>query len=192
MHDKSVLNSVGLTQQSNTVKKCCYKQPSWWKINLGLGLLTQQQGIMGEHPPTFSVFVGELKGLDETQGLLHRAAHRQVVDGDLTEDAFTVDDEQPSVKQQQQQEIREEYDLVETSGKLDWSIDELPATKDTLSICWITFPYLFYFTILWKTEEASKYLYFFGNKQQVFCIISLTNNPKKRNSNWQSIISPWS
>jgi len=51
--------------------------------------------------PTFSEFVGELKCLHQTQGLLHRAAHRQVVDGDLPEDAVPVDDEQPSGENQQ-------------------------------------------------------------------------------------------
>lgn len=45
---------------------------------------------------TFSVLVSELKGLDQTQGLLNRASHWEVIDGDLPQDALGVDDEQTS------------------------------------------------------------------------------------------------
>lgn len=47
--------------------------------------------------PTFSMLVSELKGLDQTQGLLNRASHWEVIDGDLSQNAFGVDDEQASV-----------------------------------------------------------------------------------------------
>lgn len=43
---------------------------------------------------TFSMFVGELKGLDQTKGLLNRASNREVVDGDLSQDAVWVNNEQ--------------------------------------------------------------------------------------------------
>lgn len=41
-----------------------------------------------------AVLVGELEGLDQTQGLVDVSAHGQVVDGDLAQDALGVDDEQ--------------------------------------------------------------------------------------------------
>lgn len=45
------------------------------------------------------MFVGELKGLDQTESLLNRAAHRKVVDGDLSQDAIGVNNEQaPEMK----------------------------------------------------------------------------------------------
>ena len=40
------------------------------------------------------MLVGELKGLDQTQGLLDRSSNREVVDGDLSQDALLVNDEQ--------------------------------------------------------------------------------------------------
>lgn len=40
------------------------------------------------------MLVSELKGLDQTHGLLNRASNREVVDGDLSQDALVVDDEQ--------------------------------------------------------------------------------------------------
>lgn len=43
------------------------------------------------------MFVSELKGLDQTQGLLDRASHWEVIDGDLSQNALGVDDEQTSV-----------------------------------------------------------------------------------------------
>lgn len=46
---------------------------------------------------TFSVFVSELKGLDQTEGLVDGASHWEVIDGDLSQDALGVDDEQTSV-----------------------------------------------------------------------------------------------
>lgn len=46
--------------------------------------------------PTFSVHVGELKGLNKTQGLVDGASHWEVVDGDLPQDALVIDDEEPS------------------------------------------------------------------------------------------------
>lgn len=47
-----------------------------------------------DFPLTFSVFVGELEGLDQAQRLVHRAAHGQVVDGDLPQDALVVNHKQ--------------------------------------------------------------------------------------------------
>lgn len=40
------------------------------------------------------MFVGELKGLDQTKGLLNRASNWEVVDGDLSQDAVGVNNEQ--------------------------------------------------------------------------------------------------
>lgn len=40
------------------------------------------------------MFVGELKGLDQTKGLLNRASNWEVVDGDLSQDAVVVNNEQ--------------------------------------------------------------------------------------------------
>lgn len=45
----------------------------------------------------FSVLVSELKGLDQTQGLLNRASNWKVIDGDLSQDALVVNDEQTPV-----------------------------------------------------------------------------------------------
>jgi hypothetical protein len=41
-----------------------------------------------------AVLVGELEGIDETEGLVDAAADGQVVDGDLPQDAVRVDEEQ--------------------------------------------------------------------------------------------------
>ncbi len=46
---------------------------------------------------TFSMFVSVLEGLHQSQRLVHRAAHRQVIDGDLPQDAFIVNHKQTSV-----------------------------------------------------------------------------------------------
>lgn len=40
------------------------------------------------------MLVCELKGLDQTQCLLHRAPDWEVIDGDLSQDALVVDDKQ--------------------------------------------------------------------------------------------------
>lgn len=42
------------------------------------------------------MLVGELKGLDQAQGLLDGPSDREVVDGDLPQDALVINDEQPS------------------------------------------------------------------------------------------------
>jgi len=47
---------------------------------------------------TFPVFVGELKGLDQAQGFVHRAPHGQVVDRDLAQVTLVIDDEQTSTE----------------------------------------------------------------------------------------------
>ncbi len=43
------------------------------------------------------MFVSVLEGLHQSQRLVHRAAHRQVIDGDLPQDAFIVNHKQTSV-----------------------------------------------------------------------------------------------
>lgn len=48
---------------------------------------------------TFSIFVSELEGLDQTQSFIHRAANGQVVDGDLPQNALVVDHEQTPGRQ---------------------------------------------------------------------------------------------
>lgn len=40
------------------------------------------------------MFVSVLEGLHQTQGLVHRTTHRQVVDGDLPQDSITIDHKQ--------------------------------------------------------------------------------------------------
>lgn len=52
---------------------------------------------------TFSVFVGELKGLHQTQRLVDGATNWQVVNGYLPQDAFIVDDEEASEKKRELQ-----------------------------------------------------------------------------------------
>ena len=44
----------------------------------------------------FPVLVGELAGLQDAQGLVDRAANRQIVDGGVTDEAFRVDEEEPA------------------------------------------------------------------------------------------------
>lgn len=46
------------------------------------------------------MLVSELKGLDQTQGLLNTAADWEVVDGDLSQGAIRINDEQtPEMEQ---------------------------------------------------------------------------------------------
>lgn len=47
------------------------------------------------------MFVSELKGLHQTQGLIDRATNRQVVNGYLPQDAFIINDEEASEKKNQ-------------------------------------------------------------------------------------------
>ena len=44
------------------------------------------------------MFVSVLEGLDQAQSLVHRAAHGQVIDGDLPQDALVVDHKQTPEK----------------------------------------------------------------------------------------------
>lgn len=45
------------------------------------------------------MLVSELKGLDQTQGLLNRASNWKVIYGDLSQDALVINDEQtPEIK----------------------------------------------------------------------------------------------
>lgn len=53
---------------------------------------------------TFSIFVGVLEGLHQSQRLVHRAAHRQVIDGNLPQDAFIINHKQTSVGARQEKE----------------------------------------------------------------------------------------
>lgn len=55
------------------------------------------------------MFVGELKGLHQTQRLVDRATDRQVVNGYLPQDAFFVDDEEASEKEQIKSELYRMY-----------------------------------------------------------------------------------
>lgn len=60
---------------------------------LGVGL----HGLATLHPAggaDLAVLVGELEGVDETDGLLDVAADGEIVDGDLAEDALRVDNEE--------------------------------------------------------------------------------------------------
>lgn len=42
------------------------------------------------------MFVGELKGLHQTQGFINGAPHRKVIDGDLPQNAFVINDKKTS------------------------------------------------------------------------------------------------
>ena len=48
--------------------------------------------------PTFSILVGVLEGLDQTQSLVHQATHGQVVNGDLPQYTLIVDHKQTPVR----------------------------------------------------------------------------------------------
>lgn len=45
------------------------------------------------------MFVGVLEGLDKAQSLIHRATNRQVIDGDLPQDALVVNHKQAPERQ---------------------------------------------------------------------------------------------
>lgn len=42
------------------------------------------------------MFVGELKGLHQAQGFINGTSHREVIDGDLPQHAFVINDEKTS------------------------------------------------------------------------------------------------
>lgn len=44
----------------------------------------------------FSILIRELECLDETKSLVNRAPHREIIDGDLAQILFRVDDEKTS------------------------------------------------------------------------------------------------
>lgn len=98
---------------------CCSKEPllNTWplcnggrvalaegpRLTAGLGEVLQAtlgvslHGLATRLPAggaNLAVLVGELEGLDQTQGLVDVAAHGQVVDGDLAQGALGVDDEE--------------------------------------------------------------------------------------------------
>ena len=50
-----------------------------------------------ESEQTFSMFIGELEGLHQSQCLINRSANRKIIYCNLTEIALVIDDEQPSV-----------------------------------------------------------------------------------------------
>ena len=41
----------------------------------------------------FTMFIGELESLDKSEGFIDISADREIIDGDLTQDSFAVDDE---------------------------------------------------------------------------------------------------
>lgn len=43
---------------------------------------------------TFSIYISELEGLDQTQSLIHRTTDGQVIDGDLPQNALVVNHKQ--------------------------------------------------------------------------------------------------
>lgn len=45
---------------------------------------------------TFSMFVCVLEGLDQPESLIHRSSHWKIIHGDLPQDAFFINDEEPS------------------------------------------------------------------------------------------------
>ena len=67
---------------------------------------------------TFSVLVSELKGLDQTQGLLNRASHWEVIDGDLSQNALVIDDEQtPETERSNNSWVSKDLERAETEGR---------------------------------------------------------------------------
>jgi len=78
----------------------------WKKFTLLLGeeffalLDIRNDGVTSWFPASgahLSKFVSVLEGLDQTQGLIHRAANRQVIDGDLPQDALVINHKQTPV-----------------------------------------------------------------------------------------------
>lgn len=51
-----------------------------------------------KHAAPTAVLISELEGPDQAQGLVHGAAHGQIVDGDLAQDAGGGDDEQAAAQ----------------------------------------------------------------------------------------------
>lgn len=47
------------------------------------------------------MFVSVLEGLDQAQSFIHRATHRQVIDGDLPQDALVIDHKQTPERHKQ-------------------------------------------------------------------------------------------
>lgn len=43
---------------------------------------------------TFPVLICVLESLDQPQSFIHRASHRQIIDGDLAKDTLAVDDKE--------------------------------------------------------------------------------------------------
>lgn len=55
--------------------------------------------ILSGFPPSgtyFSVLIGVLECLNQTQSFVNRSAHRQVIHGNLSQNAAIIDDEQSS------------------------------------------------------------------------------------------------
>lgn len=66
---------------------------------------------------TFSIFVSELEGLDQAQRFVYRAAHGQVIDGDLPQDALVVDHKQTSGRQSPRLQQRQQLSGVLKSSE---------------------------------------------------------------------------
>ena len=60
-------------------------------------ILVRLHGLLARAPTggtDFTVFVGELEGLDQSQGLVDISADGEIVDGHLAEGAGAIDDEE--------------------------------------------------------------------------------------------------
>lgn len=55
------------------------------------------------------MFVSELEGLDQAQSLIHRTTHREVVDGNLPQDALLIDHKQAPEKTDQRYDAMQEH-----------------------------------------------------------------------------------
>lgn len=51
------------------------------------------------------MFVGELKGLHQAKGFINGTPHRQVIDGDLPQNAFVINDEKTSKRMEKNEEV---------------------------------------------------------------------------------------
>lgn len=63
-----------------------------FQTSLGVGLHALA-AVLPAGRADLAVLIGELEGLNEADGLLDIATDGKVIDGDLTKDAFRVDDE---------------------------------------------------------------------------------------------------
>lgn len=72
------------------------------RVEVGLGFFRISNHGFGTFLPVgradFTVLVGELEGLQQTQGFIHASTDWQIIDCDLTQSSLRVNDEQTTRK----------------------------------------------------------------------------------------------